>query len=287
MSDVMQARARCRDVPVDERHRAKTAAQVAVHRVLRRQVVVADHLLAAGQPGPGGKVVELADQLGHAHQALRGPHISRLVRLPRDVAFDEAEDFSALLINAEVPRSPGAAMLLKVAQQAADKPGGAGCRAPHGRSHPHDGGHETPRHQLLRGAAAVTSHIGQSGPSDAEATVPGEISASQTPGVPLPGPSPPPRSTRLPCPGCVSRGPPGCVPARRRDPYDCSNAIGATATEIAASAPPSSLMAWTGSCTSAFTVWSAPSWRASSSFSSTRSTATTEAPKILAYCTAR
>src|SRR4029453_11759238 len=77
------------------------------------------------------------------------------------------------------------------------------------------------------------------------------------------------------------------VPPRRSEAKACSNAFGATARTTAASAPPSFLIAATGSSSAALTVNSAPSSRATASFSSNRSTATTLAPAIRAYCMAR
>ena len=70
------------------------------------------------------------------------------------------------------------------------------------------------------------------------------------------------------------------VPPRRSDRYACSNDAGRTASAIAWSAPPSRWIASAGSSFAALTVNSAPSSVASSSFSSTRSTATTRPPAI-------
>src|ERR1039458_2496045 len=77
------------------------------------------------------------------------------------------------------------------------------------------------------------------------------------------------------------------LPPRRSDLYACSNALGETASAIAWSAPPSRWIASTGSSFLGLIVSSAPSSRASSSFSSITSTATTRPPAIAAYWIAR
>ena len=77
------------------------------------------------------------------------------------------------------------------------------------------------------------------------------------------------------------------VPPRRRDPKACSNAFGETATQIATSAPPNFLNSSIGLAFDASIVYVAPSSLARFSFSSNRSTATTVAPAIAAYCPAK
>ena len=62
--DVMDAPARACQIPIDEGDRSQPRTQIPINRVLRRQVVVANHFFTAGQLRPGREVVKLADQLG-------------------------------------------------------------------------------------------------------------------------------------------------------------------------------------------------------------------------------
>src|SRR2546421_504116 len=80
---IVDPRSGRRDVPVDERHRTQPLTQIAIDGVLRRQVVVAGHLLVANQLALRREIVELPHELSNRDKTRFGSHFSRLRRLPR------------------------------------------------------------------------------------------------------------------------------------------------------------------------------------------------------------
>jgi len=115
MCDIVDAAARCRDVPVDERDRLVVAADPAVDGVLRREVVVADHLgtvdaLAAAsasqQRRPDRQVVERPDKFRHLHETRIGPE-RQIGRRGRHAAVDELDDLATRVVVAEKSRCAG------------------------------------------------------------------------------------------------------------------------------------------------------------------------------------
>ncbi len=130
------------EVPVEEGHRVRLLTEIAVDGVLRRQVVVADDVVAAGQRCPRGEVVQLADQLGDPDQARVGPDGRAVFGLPGNVPVEEAEDLPVLLVDAEQPRRPRPALPVEEAEQTVDELGPGRARPAHGVADPDDRVHE-------------------------------------------------------------------------------------------------------------------------------------------------
>lgn len=102
--DVMDPPPRGGQVPIDEGHRTHPRPRVPVHRVLRRQVVVAHHLTLTGKIRRGRQVVKLPDQFGDPPQALVAVDSGRLNRLPRHMAMEETQRLPPLFIDPQKPR---------------------------------------------------------------------------------------------------------------------------------------------------------------------------------------
>ena len=112
--EVAQPGSRRGAIEVDERDREA----VAKDEVAGREVVVADNLCGGSEWRAGRRIVEAPDQASSgAKYRIRKPR----VKLRRDSAIDEREDFPPLRITAQVARNRGEPAALQVPENPANE----------------------------------------------------------------------------------------------------------------------------------------------------------------------